>query len=201
MNEYLCPLLAREPEIKTGFDAPSLAFGQAWRAQPDANFRPGEARLGWREDGLWLWAHLDGKGQTRATQNNEPMWMRGDVLELFLAREGEEQYLELHAAPNALTLQLLFPHLHAIESTRGQSGDPFASFYTETGWKAEVENREDSWTVLAHLPFELNPGDKFEFACGRYDCSSGKELLSNTAPLSKMDFHRRKDWQRLVLTD
>jgi hypothetical protein len=36
----------------------AMEFGQSWRAERAADFAPGEVRLGWRPDALWVFATL-----------------------------------------------------------------------------------------------------------------------------------------------
>ena len=48
-----------EASVRTAFAAaPQLSFGQAWRAVPEAGFRPGTVRVGWWEARLWAFAEL-----------------------------------------------------------------------------------------------------------------------------------------------
>lgn len=183
------------------FGQASVPFGQNWREHPSTALRDGRVRFGWRPDAFWLWAEMDGAGTTTAQRDNEELWTLGDVFELFLARAAEPEYLELHAAPNGLKLQLRFPDAAAVRSLRAHKGEAATQFHlADCGWRPQICNGPHGWQVLARVPMSLQAGAQLQLACGRYDYGSGKAVISNSAPLHRPDFHRRVDWHDAVLS-
>jgi hypothetical protein len=65
--------------------ATSCALGQAWRAEAEPGFAPGQVYAGWRRDSLLLFAELtDHDIFTSVTVPNQRMWEMGDTFEIFL---------------------------------------------------------------------------------------------------------------------
>lgn len=201
MTIYQLPAAPRDFEDVSLFEGEPVPFGQPWRTQKQRSFRPGHVRFGWLPDALWLYGEMEGHGTTTAQHNNEQLWILGDVLELFLGYADSEEYLELHTAPNGLILQMRFPDAAAIRALRSPHHGTLPDFVAGCGWQAQTRNDANGWQVLGRVPLSLSPGRKLHLSCGRYDYGSGKDVISNTGPLTKSDFHRRQDWHRAVLAE
>jgi hypothetical protein len=201
MTIYALSAAPRGFEDVALFGEASVPFVQNWSEHPSKALRGGRVRFGWRPDALWVLAEMEGEGRTIAQRNNEELWLLGDVFELFLARATEPDYLELHAAPNGVTLQLRFPDAAAVHALRADLGESATQLYVvDCGWRPQICNSHQGWQVLAHVPMALEAGTQLQLACGRYDYGSGEAVISNTAPLHKPNFHRRADWHNAVLS-
>ena len=129
-----CPELA--PFDKTNWNsvitafcgAPELRFGQHWLSQPEEGLRPAVAKIGWSGSRVLFLAELvDDEIATRATRRNEPVYLLGDVFEIFAGVAGNPGYIEYHLAPNGIIAQLLWPDANAIKSAQQSGVTPFVT--------------------------------------------------------------------------
>ncbi len=123
----------------------------------------------------------------------------GDVVEIFLGRQGEEAYGEIHVTPAGRKALFFFDRYRRAAETR------------PSGWRhAQVrsETTSDGWRSVVAVPWTVftaeNP-DKAEWRllAGRYDRSeeSGAAVLSSfPAQEGKPDFHDPARFGRLVLS-
>lgn len=200
MTIYQLPAAPRGFDDVGLFGGGEVPFLQGWRAHPQKDLQPGHVRLGWTPDALWLYAEMDGAGNTNATEDNQELWVLGDVVELFVGYADQPEYFEIHTAPNGLILQLRFPNSAAIRALRNPLNGSLLNYVVDCGWKAEVRNMAGGWQVLASLPMALEAEAELHIACGRYDYATGKHVISNTASLLHSDFHRRSEWSRARLS-
>ena len=128
-----CPPLpdfgARDVEVvRAAFaGAEPCALGQAWCAELEPGFAPGQVRAGWRRDSLLVFAELtDHDVHSAATGINQRTWEFGDTFEMFLRPDGQEEYFEFHVTPNNYRLQLRFPSSEALR--RAQAANAIDEF-------------------------------------------------------------------------
>lgn len=118
----------------------------------------------------------------------------GDVVEIFLARQGREDYLEVHATPAGKKSCYFFRgYRKALE--RSVSGITVRAEPVRGGWRALMVV---PWSVLG----EGNADDSWEILAGRYDydIAGGRPVLSSFPRQSgRLDFHDRKRFARLEL--
>lgn len=175
--------------------APSLAFRQAWRAEAEADFRAGTARLGWRAGGFCVLASLDdGQIFTRATADHQRLWQLGDVLEVFLKDRTREDYWELHVAPTGHRLQLHFASAEQHDFDR--------SLVFEPVFFPRVRVRPGGWDVYAEAktgPFTA--GQELSVSVSRYDYRDAEAppVLSSTSAHRKVNYHRLHEWAEIRL--
>ena len=196
--------------VRAAFAAATpCALGQAWRAELESGFAPGEVRTGWRRDSLLVFAELtDHDIFTRATLLNQRMWELGDTFEMFLQPSGSPGYVELHVTPNNQHLQLRFADASSVQSAR-KSGSienlliEGAAFKSRT-W-VQPENRK--WFALAQIPVALvggsresAEGGRWRFSFSRYDHTrgGGEPMISSTSPHPVEDFHSQQEWGELT---
>jgi len=184
------------------------ALGQAWRAEAEPGFAPGQVRVGWRQDALLVFAELaDQDIFTTATMLNQRMWELGDTFEIFLRPDGQSEYVEFHVTPNNQRLQLRFPSSEALRCAQAANvfdalllaGNVIAS----TTW---VQPENQKWFVYAIIPSRaacgldrLNPQSCWHFSFSRYDYTrgGGDPVFSSTSPHPVPDFHRQQEWGEL----
>lgn len=184
---------------------PAISMQQSWRPELEPDFAPAAVRAGWRDETLHVFAELtDADIFTHAMRNNERLWEKGDVFEIFLRPEVQSTYFEFHVAPNNIQLQLRFPDAQAVlqhqpEHFMVASPQLFAS----AAW---IEAGEKRWRVSAKIPAasvcEKNvpmAGTKWHFSFSRYDYTHGREkpVISSTSPHVVSRFHRQEEWGTL----
>ena len=210
-------LINNRPQTDLVFD-----FDQAWLQAHQARFAPASVRLCRTDNGVLVWAELwDAHIGTRATRDGQMLSELGDCFEIFLSQTPVSPYVEIHLAPNGLTLEmqwsetgnagefnferdvitrgLLKCHATEIETANaGEIGRWFAR--AEIGWEAFL--RGDALNA-AHGGEPVSFWANF----GRYDydgCDSNKPVLSATARHSLSaqgwpNFHNRADWHQVSL--
>lgn len=121
-------------------------------------------------------------------------YLLGDVVEIFLARRGSEDYAEVHATPAGMkTCYFYRGYRKAVE--RSAAGITVRAEPVASGWRALMVL---PWSVLG----EGNVEDSWEILCGRYDydIAGGRPVLSSFPGQSgRLDFHDRKRFARLEL--
>lgn len=177
-------------------------FGQTWFPQPEPNFAPGHVWLGVQGDELVAYAVLtDDRPVNRATKLNDPMWMTGDVLELFFHAEGRPAYYEFHVTPENIHLQLFFPSTAAFHEGRGHRHWSL----TEPKFTSATRINADrtGWEAVMRVPLALvldepraDGARKFRFSFSRYDYQPGRKypVTSATPRMSRPDFHGMHEW-------
>lgn len=176
-----------------------LPLTQAWLPQQEEEFRPGMATFAYSDGRLHLKANLiDEEVNSTATAHGQKLWEHGDVVELFIQKEGEPGYREYQVAPNGFTLSLHYPDITCVAAVR--SGERrMEEFVTKEIPSAEVSKTDYGWGVSLSVPLHLSPGEKFRVSCCRYDAGSGRNpVISSTSPHPVRDFHRPQDWREFV---
>jgi len=206
-----CPELA--PFDKTNWNsvitafcgAPELRFGQHWLSQPEEGLRPAVAKIGWSGSRVLFLAELvDDEIATRATRRNEPVYLLGDVFEIFAGVAGNPGYIEYHLAPNGIIAQLLWPDANAIKSAQQSGVTPFLIEENNSTLQARVE--DGLWCVYGELPASSLPGASadlegqvWEMSFSRYDYNAdgSSHICSSTSPHALPSYHRRHEWRRI----
>lgn len=224
------PTFGRDLAVKR-YDASSEAFmaaiadgptlNQQWLSEPKGELLPTYLGLWWTESALIVQALLvDSEVVTAATADEQRLWELGDTFEIFLGDPNSKAYSEFHVSPNGYKLALQFSGPEDVATTRNTgdlsrftvSSEIFhaqaGSANSFPGWK--IECGEGGWYAFASIPAQavtgrekIQPGEVWDGHFARYDySSSGAEpVLSSTAPLRALDFHRRHEWNRLIFAD
>ena len=179
----------------------SLPFRQAWLPTPEPDFRPGTVLLALDGDTLVVTAVLsDDYITTTTTADQQFLWERGDVFELFLQAHGQPDYHEFQYSPGGHRLQLHYPHATA-DRTRGLAAYLRPALIGEHAVRVDPSER---WQVALRLPLSpLLPPDvpcprMWSLAACRYDYHrDGTFTLASTARLALPEFHRGADWTRI----
>lgn len=117
----------------------------------------------------------------------------GDVVEVFVGREGRPAYLEVHATPGGR--KTVYGFRGYRQPASAPEGIEVRAGKTEGGWRAVLSI---PWPALGGKP-EAGP---WEFLAGRYDYheTGGSPVLSSfPAQTGKPDFHDRARFARLEL--
>jgi hypothetical protein len=186
------------PSVDAAFARlPRLPLGQAWLQEPEPGFRPAFARFGWREGWLYVEVEMEDRDVFNPVSRfNEPAYLKGDVVEVFLRAEGGPYYCELHSTPGGSLFQLRF-----------LSAQPRVSRTLVTRPVARALTRQTGggWSACLEIPYELpgarpRPGAEWFGAVCRYDYTRGEPapVLSSTAAFAKRDFHQLECWNRIV---
>ncbi len=194
------------PPGPAAVDGDWRALRQAWRPEPEPAFQPGWARVRWSPRALHVDAVFAGRRPAnRARRLNDRTWELGDICEFFVRAEGAPRYLELHVTPENRRLQLRWPEGGLADFRAGRAA--LADFtVADPAWvESEACVAADHWRVRLTVPFAclgLPPSGappRLRACVCRYDCESGAEVLSSTAPLREPDYHRVAEWQPLRL--
>ena len=182
-------------------EATPCSMGQAWLTEPEANFAPAIVWTGWRGESVLVFAELSDRDiYNTATELNQPAFLMGDVLEIFLRAEGCESYIEFHVTPDNQRFQLRIP-----AANRQQDGQfiPGPAFTSRT-W---VDQPAGRWFVYAEIPAtsvcERAPrslsGQDWLFSFSRYDYTrpDPTPVISSTSPHRVPSFHRQAEWGTL----
>jgi hypothetical protein len=141
---------------------------------------------------------IDEEVITTATAHGQKLWEHGDVVELFIHKEGESGYREYQVAPNGFTLSLHYPEISCVAAVR--SGErAMEEFQIEEIPSVDVSKTDHGWGVSLSIPLPLTPGERFRVSCCRYDTGSGRApVISSTSPHPVRDFHRPQDWREFI---
>jgi hypothetical protein len=179
-------------------------FAQSWLETPHPDFQPGSVRVGWRDRTLWVFAEMrDLDIYNEATQLNDPVYVMGDVFEMFLQCGRQKHYFELHVSPDNHRMQIRFdgnPRQFTAETL------PFIEQHDLFFSRTEVCPEQEYWHVLAGIPAHVvegedcfSPGNSWRFSFGRYDYTRGHQapVISSTSAHTIADFHQREEWGTL----
>lgn len=124
-------------------------------------------------------------------KDGEDHYQLGDVVEVFVAREGKPDYLEVHATPAGRKT------VYAFRGYRRATAVP-------AGCVVRAGKNEGGWRAVLSIPrAALGGGDEgWEFLAGRYDYDKvgGRPVLSSfPAQRGRPDFHDRARFARLEL--
>ncbi len=90
--------------------AQTLPLTQYWLSKHQERFAEGYSKVAWSNEHLVCFAHFaDCDIFNEEQEFNAPGYIAGDVFEIFVKREGEPAYLEIHVSPHNQVLQLRWP--------------------------------------------------------------------------------------------
>lgn len=182
--------------------APSLPFLQGWRQTPEPDFRGGEVRLGWTDEGLWVLARMEDECIfSRATGDNQKMWTLGDVFEIFVRDMAGEEYLELHTTPNGHRLQLRFASGRVFSELKARRLKLDDLMVDEALFRPKVRTVESGWDVLACVTAVRGGTLRASFSRYDYSVASATPVLSSTSAHREINFHGQEDWRDFRLVD
>lgn len=176
-----------------------LPLTQSWLPQLEKGFRPGMATFSYSDGKLHLKAELiDEEVGSSATAHGQKLWEHGDVVELFIQKEGEEGYWEFQVAPNGFTLALHYPDITCVAAVRNKERQ-MEEFLTKEIPAVTITMTPEGWKVLLSISLPASPGEKLRVSCCRYDAGEGRPpVISSTSPHPVRDFHRPRDWREFV---
>jgi hypothetical protein len=181
----------------------TFTLRQNWQQAPDEGFNPGEVSVTFHGDSLEVEARfIDRHIRDYPAKFNDLAFLNGDVFEVFLMAEGDDDYHEVHVTPSNVLLQL---HLRcgnrprdpqdAVDSRVWQPLVESSTELIDGGWIARVVCDLANFTKQRPLP------NQWRAAFCRYDYPDGAQnpIVSSTAPLTARDFHRYQEWHILSL--
>lgn len=195
--------------VKKAFaHAESCQLHQAWRDAPESEFEPAQVRVGWRDNALWVYAELsDCDIFNDATHLNDRTYELGDLFEILVRPEGQDDYFEFHVTPENQKLQLHWPDAQAVWKfdDRHESLKPYLVSEVLLHSQTQVQRENNFWRVLASVPARIShsrriqTGDIWNFSFSRYDCTRGRSepVLSSCSPHAQPRFHRQQEWGQL----
>jgi hypothetical protein len=194
-------------------NCPALELRQTWRTAPEAGFAPGSVRIGSLKGNLAFFADLtDHDPFNPVVGFNEPAFLRGDVLEIFLqpGRNPGGPYIEIHVTPGGSVLQLAW-RTNAIKDPVCKADDDPWRHRKVAQRICDIRARVTAhgWQALVILPLSFvlrslgcspifKPGF-WRFSVSRYDYTRGKPapVLSSTSCHRRLAFHRTTEWNEL----
>jgi hypothetical protein len=167
------------------------------------------ARLLWDRDALYVAADMDdGDLHADITEHDGRLW-ENDVFEVFLKPATDEPgYYEFEVNARNTQFDCFIPRRGLVEQFKNRHEFGIESAVRLRGTLDERTDRDEGWSVEIRIPWaSLRPtggrpqaGDEWRFALCRYDYDVAHDHpeLSSSAPLSRPDFHRHEEYQRLV---
>jgi hypothetical protein len=147
---------------------------------------------------------------TASDADNQHMWELGDVFEVFIQIEGNEDYFELHITPANTRFQAHKPNVPGNDPATGEWKPIEHWLVSPIGFNAQAKEIKGGWQAALQIPASLlgleafAPGTELRIAFARYDGAPGREpTLSASSPHALSDtvtFHIPEDWHRIVLT-
>jgi len=181
-------------------NAAQLPFVQGWRETPSPRLREGGVRVGWNTAGLWVFAAMtDENIVTRATANNQRLWILGDVFEIFVRDLDGEEYLELHTDPAGFWMQLRFASDRIFPLVKARQFKTDDLIVEEPLFRTKARIREGGWDVLACVTAVRGRNLRASFSRYDYAEAGGKPVLSSTSAHREVNFHDQSDWRDLRL--
>ncbi len=190
---------------------PALAFGQAWRNQPEPLFSPGRVKVALAGMSLAVLATFRDRDVFNPVEHfGVPAFPHGDTFEIFLRPAGQAAYFEFHVTPAGTLLQLRWPApMRSFEIDWSAAPDPLLA-YKVGRWRIRAQTRpvRGGWEAHAEIPlrriFEDSvpwDGSHLRVNFARYDHTRGRlrPVLSATARHGELDFHRADEWDSLEL--
>ncbi|MEI8233182.1 MAG: hypothetical protein WCH57_00685 [Verrucomicrobiota bacterium] len=206
-----CPRWERAPGDWAAIDAafagiPGLPLRQAWRESAEPRFRSAVARMAHTAEALLVEVELEDVDVFNPVSVfNEPAFMQGDVVEVFLLPAGIDRYIEIHATPTGGVFQLRCTVGWRARCIPGAPLDFRDRLVASPVAKVLTRRTPGGWSAFLEIPFALaeafpEPRAAWRAAVCRYDYTRGEEkpVLSSTAAFPKVDFHLPDCWNRLV---
>lgn len=187
---------------------PGLSLRQHWLEKTDETFRPATVHMA-SDPQFWVGYVLlkDDQIFNAAQKKGDRTWETGDVFEIFIQREDQKNYWEIHITPENFQLILQLPP--AEERKNATIDDLLENYWKEninlesTVWKSpDLQQWEITWRIPWKTFGEGNPHDfQYQIAFCRYDypTPNGTPILSSSAPLTKPNFHRISEWQQFSI--
>ncbi|MEX2606973.1 MAG: carbohydrate-binding family 9-like protein [Kiritimatiellia bacterium] len=197
-------------QVRSIFHAvPPTPLRQAWREDPEPEFRPASVRCGRDDQALWIYAVLEDEDIRNPVQeNHQPAFEFGDVFEIFLRPLGGTTYYELHVTPHHHIFQLRIPSSEAFYQQRNSGLNPdWAVLEPLFSSRVNIQAEKQQWQVLVRVEFAKldhktppQPGTEWRISFSRYDYSQDRNfpVLSSTSHHTKIDFHRQEEWNRMI---
>jgi hypothetical protein len=200
---YLAEELDSAPDVP-GFrgvwpgEAPPILLDSFW---PGGEVTAAAARVGHFGGRVYVQAEIpDSSVCTSAVRENERLWEKGDVFEMFFQVAGCRPYFEFHVSPNNLRLQLRVPGRENFDRSR------FDEYLLPPGsFQSVTEVGPGRWALLAVFdPATLGApallkSQIWRFSFCRYDADQpgGEARLSSSSRHAELDFHRVHEWNEL----
>jgi len=172
------------------------SFGQPWLAQAEERFQPGRVRILAEGTILCLESVFEDAWVSRESYPlNHRAFLECDVLEIFLQREGEDYYHELHVTPSNSLLQI---RLKSDDIASNKSG----ALVWESLIDSKTQMTDSGWRVIARVRLDmlsLNPLGVWRVSFGRYDYrpNGHSPVISSTSLHTHCGFHRIDEWRAL----
>lgn len=189
---------ARTPLFPLGADRPAtFALGQPWRAKPEPGLRMTWVEAWYRSGCLEVRATMvDDEVFNDATAHNQRTWELGDVFEIFVRRDDEESYAEVHVTPDNVRIHFRFDDFEHL----GRIADPSEVHADPDLIESTAERTDDGWIAWARIPIPASPGDILRVSFCRYDAGRDREpVLSTSSPHPVVAFHRPWEWLACVV--
>lgn len=172
---------------------------------PAGEFFGGEVRLAWSGGEVLVFADLSDRGLVYAgPENPRPLFLTGDVFELFLRDVAlGTGYTETHISPAGVVRRLVFSSAEVIGELRAKRLTIADVSVDPAGTGVWVRESEGGWQVLARVPWFAESdlsGREALVSFSRYDYSprGGEPVLSSTSRHAEVDFHRQQEWTPVV---
>lgn len=207
---------------KTMRNAPTCSMYQNWRQETDPKLQPATVAIAHDHDKLIVYAELvDNDIFNSQKKDGEPLYLRGDELEVLLIGEKEQEYIEHQISPDNYILQLQYPNRHTMYEIDAETiPDWEIRFAGHIPIQSQtlVQPELKLWRVLVIMPLaKISPnmkgknGEKWRFSFARVDTTQGERraTLSATsayephpwrwAPHTYPNFHDIYSWGSFTL--
>ena len=194
------------PQPRKYAECAALPLRQFWNGANAFPEEAGVAFVGVSDVGLnFCVRYEDSDIFSRATADNEKMWMLGDVAEIFV-KPGVKRpdYWEIHITPKAFLMDIHIPSLQKMQEGEVTWEELVAP---NSGSRRKVAVHDGLWAAEIVIPWQAfdcqaqpEQSTAWQFAVCRYNYNGGLENpeLSSTAHLGEPGFHRYDEYTDLV---
>jgi hypothetical protein len=180
---------------------------QGWNNESNPSFADCNVDFTWQADALIVTAHLtDADVHSKSSNDNQKMWELGDVFEMFIQIEGQEDYFELHITPTNTRFQAHKPNVVGTIEPGGTYMPIEHWLVSPVQFKATATQTPDGWIATMEIPPSLlgyqqfETGQQLRINFARYDGGPGREPdISASANHQTPSFHQPDDWHRITL--
>ena len=177
---------------------------------PDA-FEPGMAKLVYDGSYLYIGAVLQDSDVVQyGKEDQEHLYLQGDLFEIFIKSEKSPKYWELYAAPNGRKTTFLFESRGYARADWGTLDPSFQTAAVVQGTINNYNDKDKSWTVEVAIPLKMlrdltgvdfDNNGKWTILLGRYNYNFGQKScqLSTIPQLPQGNYHLIEYYGELVL--
>lgn len=178
---------------------------QSWAKNQNTEIEGGFYQLKRTPEGFVLSADLvDSYIYSEAKNSTDFFWDKGDLIELLIKKQSENQYYEFHVASSGVLFQVRWPSFDIfMEFVRAPDKKIYiAPHLLQTNTTFSNSKNKKGWSVELRIPYEVlesNPKEAQEIAWRYVVCRNNifkdkRVEYSAGSNFSKPFFHKLEEW-------